>query len=850
MILGRLGVRDKLNLLLLLPLTTIILMSVPFIADRVGDARAAAATASTARTAQQAGSLIQELQRERLLSLAYLVSPGANRSPLISQAQNVSDQAADMRGALGPRVERGLSAALAGLDRLGPIRDRVRQRSVEPKLVHQAFDDAITGLLDALGLTPQNFVDAVGARQVGALDALLRANEESGSAGTALLVAALDQESGSALLIQATRMQQLHSERFLQLATPVQVRLLRLVDASQATREVDALIDQVRHGPGKSDAAALAAAVLAAVDSQTGLQRLVEGRITRDIADGAAARARDARIAAWVFAGSTVVLFAVVVGLSVRVSRSIAGPLRRLTFAAGAVADLAGAELIRVSDEENPERTAPRLAAIDVITEDEVGELAAAFNQVQATAALLLERQVVSRSNVAAMFANVGRRTRNLVGRQLALIDDLERDEKDPELLARLYRLDHVSARLRRSAYSLLVVSGARDEGYVTEPASIATVVRSALGEIEGFQQIRLGEICDVVAAPDLVADLVLMLAELLENATSFSPPGMPVDVHAEMVDDGCRISVVDRGIGMSSEELDEENRRLIERERLDIVPTSVLGLFVVGRLARRHGLSVHLSQTPGQGVTAQIGIPASYLSAAVDVPAAPPAPSFPPPIATALAALPVPESSGHFSWFSIEEPTGDANRPEQPPPKPMEPVDAELAARPTQGADAGTEPKAAAAATHGTLTRRVPGAQLPEVEPEPRSGQPPRWTRDPDAARAVVEAFQAGVERAARHEPAAANEPSSRNGLTRRAPGTHLAAALRTDQKHPAPSSASQGTDPRRAPARAARDPDSERAALDAFIQGFEEGSARSGTPPRPEGHRRSEARPEGGSR
>src|SRR6266545_4496987 len=170
MILGRLGVRDKLNLLLLLPLT-----------------------ASTARTAQQAGSLIQELQRERLLSLAYLVSPGANRSPLISQAQNVSDQAADMRGALGPRVERGLSAALAGLDRLGPIRDRVRQRSVEPKLVHQAFDDAITGLLDALGLTPQNFVDAVGARQVGALDALLRANEESGSAGTALLVAALDQ---------------------------------------------------------------------------------------------------------------------------------------------------------------------------------------------------------------------------------------------------------------------------------------------------------------------------------------------------------------------------------------------------------------------------------------------------------------------------------------------------------------------------------------------------------------------------------------------------------------------------------------------------------------------------------
>jgi signal transduction histidine kinase len=846
MILSRLGVRDKLNLLLLLPLAAIVLLSIPFLADRVADARAAAATASTARVAQQAGTLIQELQRERLLSLAYLVSPRAGRSALVAEAQNVADQVTDLRVALGPRPAGRLSGALARLSRLGAVRQGVWRRSVSQARVHQAFGDAITGLLDALGLPPQSFADAVGARQVGALDALLRADEQSSSGGTALLVMALDREAGSALLAQATSLQRLCSQRFLQLASPTQAGMLRLVDASRAVREVDALTRQIRQrpgGPGGLGASALVSTVPAAVDLQTKLRRLVEGRITRDIADGAAQRARDARTAAWVFAGAALALFAAVVGLSVRVSRSIAVPLRKLTLAAGAVADLAGAELVRLSDEDSIQQAPPRLAAIDVAAEDEVGELAVAFNRVQATAALLLERQVVSRGNVSAMFANVGRRVRNLAGRQLSLIDDLERDEQDRELLAKLYQLDHVSTRLRRSAYSLLVVSGARDEGFVTEPASVATVLRSALGEIEGFQGIRLGQICEVVVSPELVADLALLLAELLENASSFSPPGVTVDVTAELVDGGCLISLVDHGIGMSSEQLDEENHRLVERERLDIVPTSVLGLFVVGRLARRHGLSVHLEPTPGQGITARILVPSSYLSGAVAPaapevsadwsypPAASPEPVSPLPLSAALAALPVPGPSDHFSWFSVDEPAG---------------------------------------AGHGTLTRRIPGAQLPDIEPEPRPLRPPTTTRDPEATRALVESFQAGLERAARQTrapeptptippapaavltttPGQADEPS-RNGLTRRVPGSHLAAALRDDQRLPAGPRAARVIDPwAGAPARPARDPRAERAALDAFIQGFEAGNAGSGTTPLPEDHRRGGARPEGGSR
>ena len=197
------------------------------------------------------------------------------------------------------------------------------------------------------------------------------------------------------------------------------------------------------------------------------------------------------------------------------------------------VAELSRAELVRVADSDTPESAPPQLASVEVDSSDEIGELAAAVNRVQATAALLLERQVSTRANVATMFANIARRTQNLVGRQLQLIDELERNERDPELLKRLYQLDHVATRLRRSADSLLVVSGTIDQTLSVTPTRLSDVIRSALAEIEGYRAVELGQIADVAVAADLVGDLRLLLAELLENATNFSPPGSPVAVTA-----------------------------------------------------------------------------------------------------------------------------------------------------------------------------------------------------------------------------------------------------------------------------------------------------------------------------
>ena len=423
-----------------------------------------------------------------------------------------------------------------------------------------------------------------------------------------------------------------------------------LVDQGEAGRLVDALSREVPAEGDQAITAAFVADALAHAEAQASLRRVVQDRVTTEIADAAAARGDDAALLAAAVGIGAVALIGLVVLLSVIVSRSIADPLHRVTRSATQVADLARTELTRVADSENAEEQIPQLPEIDVSSGGEVGELATAFNQVQSTAAQLLDRQATNRRNVSLMFANVARRTQNLVHRQLAVVDELERNEQDPDLLDGLYRLDHLSTRLRRSADKLLVVAGTREQATITGPIELATAVRSALAEIEDYKRVRLGTLCDVTLASPVASDLVLVFAELLENATAFSPPESPVDLSAAIQDDGsCLVLIVDRGVGMTDEQLAEENRRLVERERLDIAPTGVLGLFVVGRLARRHSLNVGLVKTPGGGITALLTIPPQLFSSHAGSRPRPesgrpsPAPRHPAPPALSKMTIPPP---------------------------------------------------------------------------------------------------------------------------------------------------------------------------------------------------------------
>lgn len=817
MTLNRLGVRGKLNLLLLLPLIAVLVVAIPFVASQVQNTRSAAITADTARQARQLGALVWELQRERLLTAGYLASPAADNVTLMLQQRMVVDTAEAVRGSLDESASDELRQALVRLDSIAELRQAALRRGVSLDSVARTFHAVIGAVIDALRLVPQRTSDAEGTRQLTAIEALLRANEQGALRGMAVITAAVSPQVGRTMLNDATAQAQMFTERFVQQADVEHSALVVLVDQGEAARRVNGLaarLPEVR--PDTLEV--FVAEALAGSESQASLRRLVQDRVTSEITNAAAARANSAEVAAWTVGLGISLLFVLVMVLTMAVSRSIALPLQRLTKAATTVADLANTELVRVSDTESAHEQPPRLAAIDVTSTDELGDLAKAFNRVQATAALLLERQMVTRRNVSLMFSNVAQRTQNLVNRQLQLVDELERNEQDVTLLASLYRLDHLSTRLRRNAENLLVIAGARDETRIAGPTALATTLRSALAEIEDYQRVRFHSISEVTIPSPLSSDLVLIFAELLENATAFSPPESFVDVGAELISDGsCRVSIVDQGIGIAPERLEQENRRLVERERLDIAPTSVLGLFVVGRLARRYGLTVALVPTAGGGITAHLGIPSTlYSHGAISAPT--PArplttvtrrPAILPPVQQAIQT-----PADGFEWFV----TGPADANDY-----QRAVGTATVAMPVLESS-----------SRGGLNRRVPGAQLPlagAASDNPAPAAVPR--HDAAAARDSMDAFQSAVARAAAAAPLPSTESApvamtptpawppmpapapaqtaGRNGLARRVPGASLAPGL-LDQ--PTKDDGQRTWQ--------SRDPDAARAAFDGYSSGL----------------------------
>jgi len=616
-LLGRLRVREKLALLVLLPLIAVVATAVPLVVGQLHAVSQARRSADVVSAAVQVGTLVQQLQQERLLSLGYLAT-GDGRDRLVVRSAEVEDLIAQVRTDVGDRVSTLLPPALDTVAALDLVRTRVLRQDIDPDTLFTAYSNAIGVLIDAISLHQDANTATDTGRQELALDALIRHDEATSSAGAALFVGLAnvnDIDARVIALVSAAASVQDSQERlFLSLASSSAKTLYRLVQEGPASQSVERYLSRVTGDPVGAVGDKVTDDLLPGVESLTALSRLVQIKIARDVSRESTSAANRAAGTGAVVIIVGLLLLALVVALSVLVAQAIAQPLRRLTASAEDVADVAQQELVRVSDEEDLDVSPPHLVPVQVGTSDELGELAAAFNRVQQVAAELVERQLVSRRNVATMFGNVGRRTQNLVGRQLAMIDTLERDEQDPAVLERLYRLDHVSTRLRRNANSLVVLSGAVEPSIASEPLSIADAIRSALGEIEGFQRVRLRETDEARLAPHAATDAMLLLAELLENSTSFSPPHTEVNVTAHVVDAGCRVTIVDHGIGMTDQQLAEENSRLVQRERLDLAPTDVLGLFVVGRLARRHSIDVQLRATAGTGVTAEVTIPRSCL--------------------------------------------------------------------------------------------------------------------------------------------------------------------------------------------------------------------------------------------
>ncbi|HQY16665.1 MAG TPA: HAMP domain-containing protein, partial [Ilumatobacteraceae bacterium] len=353
------------------------------------------------------------------------------------------------------------------------------------------------------------------------------------------------------------------------------------------------------------------------------------------------------------FAGAaTLGLLVLTLLLSGLVRRSIVGPIRRLAAQANSVATKDLPDVVQTVQDLPADAPVPHLASFDVGTRDELAELGASFNSVQDAAVDLAAEQAMARRIVSENLVNIARRNQNLLGRTLGFISTLEHGERDPEALDNLFRLDHLTTRMRRNAQSLLVLAGAEPTRLWAPVVSIGDVVRAALSEVENYGQVELADLGDIGVLGQVASEVAHLLAELLENATSFSPPTSAVTVVGRAVPDGHQLAIFDYGLGMTADELADANRRLNQVSSFDRESNKMLGFQVVARLAARHEIKVMLTTTPGgSGVTAIVRLPKAILEVVgapgtsapvVDVPAMAQVLSEPLPLTVSVAAAPM----------------------------------------------------------------------------------------------------------------------------------------------------------------------------------------------------------------
>ncbi|MFF3440665.1 nitrate- and nitrite sensing domain-containing protein [Streptosporangium sp. NPDC002721] len=301
--------------------------------------------------------------------------------------------------------------------------------------------------------------------------------------------------------------------------------------------------------------------------------------------------------------------------ISVRFGRRLATELAGLRSAA---LDLADVRLPRVVDRlRRGEDVDVRAEAppIEAGGSTEVHDVAHAFGSVQRTAVEAAVGQANLRRGVSQVFVNLARRKQSLLHRQLTLLDSMQRRATDPDSLEDLFRLDHLTTRMRRHAEGLIILSGAAPGRSWRKPVPVIDVLRAAIAEVEDYTRVNVAPVPDVSLDGAAVADITHLVAELIENATIFSPPQTVVTVRGDVVANGFAVEVEDRGLGLSAAEYEAINERLASPPEFDLADSDRLGLFVVGQLASRHGVQVILRGSPFGGTTAIVLIPRSVIA-------------------------------------------------------------------------------------------------------------------------------------------------------------------------------------------------------------------------------------------
>ncbi len=509
----------------------------------------------------------------------------------------------------------------------------------------------------------------------------------------------------------------------------------------EALRSDDARIAGFRKDLTRLADGTLTLADPAAFSSATG-QRLkgidsLVGRVaqnTRDLSDN---DVRSALLRTVLILGLGLVTLLLVFAALAAIARTVTGPMRRLRSGAVEVATIRLPAAVRQIEQQGVDANIdlPPLMPAGTAAGPETLEVAHAVDGLTAEAVRLATAQVRLRHALDEAFVSMSRRSQSMVEKQLAIIDELESTEEDPEQLRNLFRLDHLAARMRRYNDNLLVLAGSSVRTRSTTPVPVSDVFRAATSEMEQYERVRLQPVSSAALSGPVAGGLIHLLAELLDNAAMYSPPTSPILLTAAFTPDGgLHLEVTDSGVGIPPTELAELNSRLATPGSIDTQIPSRMGLFVVGRLAYRGGFEVRLSPRPtGAGTIAEVLVPAQHVVGAPgSTQEAPRLPAQLPPIPQRPATLPAPAPPVQLPslprrqtapWPAAEDVPDGRPRPSVPP-SPVAPAVSSGPAMPPmppapfappapQAPAAPATPAASSGGPDAGLPSRVPGAAL-----------------------------------------------------------------------------------------------------------------------------------------
>jgi signal transduction histidine kinase len=661
---GRWSLRTKLVALVLVPMVALGALAGWLVMGRLQAAKQAAEVRSIVDLAVDVAPVVDHLQRERSVVGARLFSDdGATRSRYELESA-IADKTVNAFRDQVLKLRRGDTADLSGSEvgrallqaaALSTIRAGVAAHSISSTEAQAAYTEAISRFLAVTDRLANATQDRALAERIDASLAAARAGEEVAKQSAALggAYAAGDLDRATLIGLAASRRaEQTQLDELRRSATPAeQARLdglLRDVTVTAADHMRDAAIA----GDGSLEPSAAGIWRDSVARKHDGLAR-VGTSIREDLARTAAARETQGRRDAEIFAAAAGLAILFSLALAVAIARSIVRPVRRLTEAASEAAGRLPTVVEALAQPGADAITAPTAIAV---RGPEMGRLAEAFNNVNRVAIDVAGEQAALRAGIAEMFTNVARRSQALVERQLGFIDSLEREERDPDVLQSLFRLDHLATRMRRNAESLLVLAGAEAPRRWRDPVLLRDIIRAAAGEVEDFSRVNVADTGWLALPGALTAGTIHLLAELIDNACRFSPPDTPVDVRVHELDGHYVVTIHDRGLGMSDVAMAAANEKLARPPLLEAAVTGQLGLFVAGRIAGRSGLTVRLTRSPWGGVSANLFVPSHLVLVVPETTPAPPA------AASIPAAVAPPSASGSL----LGPAPGSASPPEQ----------------------------------------------------------------------------------------------------------------------------------------------------------------------------------------